>query len=47
MAQSDENAMKNLQLLLTDLPAEFRTRLKKSHSWLTTTKKKPRTRRRK
>jgi MoxR-like ATPase len=41
MARSDKNTVKNLQLLLTDLPAEFRTRLKKSHSWLATTKKKP------
>jgi MoxR-like ATPase len=47
MAQSDKNAMENLQLLLTDLPAEFRTKLRKSYPWLTTTKKKPRTRRRK
>lgn len=46
-ARSDENAMKNLQLLLKDLPAEFRTKLRKSQPWLKTTKKRPRTRRRK
>lgn len=38
-ARSDENAMENLQLLLKDIPAEFRTRLKKSHSWLMTKKR--------
>jgi len=45
MAQSDKNAMENLQLLLKDLPAEFRTKLRKSHPWLKTSKKKSGTRR--